>query len=434
MNTLRAFLLAVCVALLGPTAHAQDETRGRMVDRVVAIVNDGVVTFQDLEDRFQLMKKNVGGSLSAAQQRALLQQALNTLVDEELVRQYAATKDLKVTDADVDTAIANLEKASNQPAGSYMQFVAPHTASARAQLIHNALLQKIAVREILPRINVSTEEVDRLIKNLMSGVQGTERDVAQIFLAVADEAQEQAQADKIQDIYRQLTEGAPFAGLAKTYSEDGAASSGGELGWFGAGELSPVLEKALADLSTGGITAPVRTPQGWHILKLNGSRASQNAAVSSAPVSEVRVIQLFLPVDTTSTTTIDAQQTAADAELKTYRERLRSLADLEAFLQENNDKPIAKTSGDLGWMTADKLAPELSAALADVKTNRFSEVVRTSQGVHLLYVAGRRAQVSDQMKAWRERITQRLVDARADRQLRRFLRDQRRRAFVDIRL
>lgn len=417
-------LLLGLFSLVGnaPQAVAND----KLVDRVVAVVNNDIITYRELRERIQFNVRNSGRSVAdRAQQEQVLQASAEQLVEEALLRQYAASRNYQVNDADLDRTIANIERANNQPAGSFLEFAGREKETALARIKNDLIQQQILQREILPRITVTTEEVNRILQNLSGQSRVDEREIAQIFLAVNDDSREAAVREQAYEIYKQLSEGADFGNMARTFSQDPAARDGGKLGWFNAGELAAPFESALARVQKGQMTEPVRSPTGWHIFKLMNTRES--APLDLAPTKQVRLLQLSLKVDGNAEDTLKKA-----AELT---KGIRKIGDFETLISnQRSAEAVTGDNGDMNWRNEKDLALEVQDAIKGVGLNRTTKPILRDGSVQVFYVAARREQENPRLAEMRERLTDRMMQSRAERSLSRLLRDLRRNAYIDMRL
>jgi peptidyl-prolyl cis-trans isomerase SurA len=430
MKKMFAVLGVLALVALAPLcADAQTKSE----DRIIAVVNENVITMQDLDQRFLFMARNLGRELDRTQRRMLLDQALNTLIEEELNRQFADEQGIRVSNAQVDAAVTALEQRNRQPQGSFLRFVGPELKeTALAQVKDELIRTEIIKRFIIPRVTVTPDEVDSLIKSMLSKGRTTEREISQIFIPVTDEADDAKAREVIQSIFRQLSQGAGFEALARTYSKDRSAAEGGYIGWVSGGELSPAIESSLNNLQKGATSEPVRGPAGWHIVKVLDTRETTPPDLNS--VEEVRLVQLHQTINLQDSRPMSEQVDAIARAFEDVRKKTRTLAAFEAHLNSVKNDRVFAASGDMGWLPLRDLPQEFQTAIEKLKKGQFSQVVKTDNGVHLFYLADRRERPNKVLEVYRTRVTDRLVESRGDRLTRRFLRDLRRKAYIDIRL
>jgi peptidyl-prolyl cis-trans isomerase SurA len=236
-----------------------------------------------------------------------------------------------------------------------------------------------------------------------------------------------AQAERVaQDAARlvqTLREGASFAALARQVSAAASAERGGDLGWLGAGAIPPELRAVLDRLDPGEISDPLGSPLGYHIFWLRDRRIAEAPVNASQAGVEVALTQILFPTDGNEGAVAQARQQATD-----LRDRLTDCP----TMVEVADELAAPSSGELGWLRIGDLPPDLGKAVLDLPVGEVSPPLRGPGGIHLLMVCERRDPAGSQ--AERDQIAQRLQEERTERLARRYLRDLRKQAFVEVRL
>lgn len=412
------FICAMCVAL-----PALTET-----DRILAVVNESVITERTLNARVGLIKKTSKNSKTTpAQERVLKVRALNALIEEELIRQYAAQTKLRTTADDMAKAQKLIEQNNTLPAGGYTAFVKGFETAARDQLSAEILLDKITQQLLRRRVQVSVDEIDKLIK-LMSATQQTqERDISHIFLRVEDRSDEAAVRERITTLATELENGVDFSQLARTFGEDAAATRGGNIGWLGIGELEQPLEQALTNATVGVPTAPVRGQSGWHILRVNAVR--EVPAINTTPIRERRLLVLTMRLPDE-----EKNKDVARKEFKTLAERFVSEQAAVDILKSRQKSTQFTGSGDFGFRSIDTL-PDTLADISDrLKVGKASKVQETDNVLTIVFNAGERERLPERLLVLRNRLSDRLYANRLELTQRRFLRDLRKKAYIDIRL
>jgi peptidyl-prolyl cis-trans isomerase SurA len=397
----------------------------KAVDRIVAIVNDSVITQKDLDDRFALMKRQMRLELNEKQRQELHARTLGTLIDEELYKQYSEGHGLYVTPQEVERAIESLESQSGLTPGSFDEMAQGLSKTARKQVSGNILWQKIIERNIRPKVSIPNDEIDLLIRNLLAQSQTVEREISHILLTAETLEEEQKIKEKIADVYRQLEAGEDFSTLAKTYSMDSnSAANSGYLGWFSTGEMAPALEKELEMLEVDGYSHPVKSPAGWHILKLDSIRKTQK--VSSAPINEINLWK------------VSADITTAEAEplrkLKKAMKNIDESEDISEIIKDFGEDINLSGSGSLGWVAIDDIGIQMLRNFKEVEPNTLSKLVESPNTLEVYFIKSKRTSMSEQFQKYRDRVRERLTDNRVELLARKFLRGLRRKAYIDVRL
>src|SRR5437588_376529 len=282
--------LAVIAAALTLQQAAQAQTRelatkGELLDRVAAIVNDGVVLNSELDAQVEAVSGRLRQQkLELPPQNVLRQQVLERLVLQEIQMQRANRAGVKVSDETVNAALQDVAKRNGMTLSQLPDALAKQGedyASYRDDLRKEITLSLLRQRDVLQHISVTPREIDQFLeKQTKTPSERNEYNVSHILIAVAQDASpaqlEQA-AKRAADVYQRAKGGEDFAKLAQTTSEDpGSAAEGGDLGWAGPGTFAPEFEQAIAGLKDNEISEPFHTQFGWHIAQVLGHRRFDN--------------------------------------------------------------------------------------------------------------------------------------------------------------
>lgn len=423
-----AFCLPVTSHAASPTSHpaAPAPKPANASDRVVAVVNDQVITSSQLNARVLLNLRQAGLALPTPEQKAAVaKRTLSLMIDEELQRQFADKAGLGVSDKELAAAKQNAENGIGKTEWAALTHGAENAASDK--LAAEMRWQKIMTHELRPRVNIGTAEVDRLIEELAKSRHVLEREISMIQLAPTNEADEKAAVAKLDEIKEKISKGSDFSEMAKTYSEDKSAVNGGKLGWFTSGELNPQLEEALDKLQPGQVSDVIRTPLGWHLIRLDSVRTTK--PVSTEPVTQLNLYLLAATATSDTSATQDMQQKMAEA-IKS----LRKVDDVKGYFDKKQYADVFTGSTSLDWVGVDDLQPEVQTALRNVKVGQWTGEVRIGTDFGRIYVAGTRQTIPQSLQVYRERVSANLLDNRMELAARRFMRELRQRAFVDVRL
>lgn len=421
LSSLKALLLAFVVCSLPVLGFAAS-------DRVVAVVNDQVITLAQLEARTSLNIRQMGLATQPTreQRNALEKRTLAMMIDEELQKQFAVKAGLDASHQEIEQSRKDAESSMGNATWEKMVGGVPASA-VDDKLAAEIRWQKIMAREIRPRVNVGTAEVDRLIEELAKSRHVLEREISMILINSGDEADEKAQLAKINEIKEKLSKGSDFAEMARAYSDDKSAVNGGKLGWFTAGELNPQLEEALDKLQPGQMSDIIRTPLGWHLIKLDNVRTTK--PISTEPETQLELFVLAAGTTSDTTAMKDARQKMDEAV-----KALTSPKDVKEYFAKKQYGDVFPESASLDWVSVDDLQPELQQALKDIKPGNWSPEVQIEGNFGRVYVADTRQSISQALQVYRERVTANLLDNRMELAARRFMRELRQRAFVDVRL
>jgi peptidyl-prolyl cis-trans isomerase SurA len=276
------FLLVVVLFLFLPLG----ELRGEVVEKIVALVNNEVITLSDLEEMGKPMYEEVMKSSTPADREQKLQEAhravLDHLVESKLLDQEIKKRKIEVPDRDVDAAVEDIMKSSHLSQNDLKKTLARQgmTYSSYRQKVRNELgKMRLVNREIKSKIVIEEERVRRVYReNLDRFTEPLQVKIQQIFLPIPANGTPETVVGiqgEAQSILERARKGEDFAELAKKYSRGPEARDGGILGYFKHKELMPELEKAGFKLETDEISDLVRTHFGFHILRVMDRRGGK---------------------------------------------------------------------------------------------------------------------------------------------------------------
>ena len=399
------------------------------IDRILVIVNDDVITETELANRLAETKKQLAlEKIKTPPDDILRKQLLDRMVLERLQLQLAVQTGIRVGESEVDQAIETIARRNNLSVENFRKAMAKSgmdVAAYRAQTRDQLTIQQLLEREINNRVNVTDSEVSHFLENPQSRADmDVTYNLSHILIGIPESASPeaiQAAKKRAEDILRQLKAGADFEQIAVSYSQGADALKGGGLGWKKPGELPELFLGALKSLSPGDISETLRSPNGFHILKLNDKRGAAQAEA----VTQTHVRHILL-----RTSEIQSLEDARQ-KLLNLRERVENGDDFAALARAHSeDTGSAASGGDLGWVNPGMMVPEFEKAMNALKPNQLSQPVRSSFGLHLIQVLGRRSHDITQERleaAARQQIHARKADERYE-QWARQLRDE---AFVE---
>jgi peptidyl-prolyl cis-trans isomerase SurA len=426
-----AVLLLVAVG----AAHAQSKdlsSSGVLLDRVAAVVNDGIVLRSDVEQQMVTVSERIQQSGQQLPPRNVLrQQVLERLVLQELQMQRADRLGIKVSDEMVNQALTEVAtrnniKFSDLPETLERQGI--NYRDYREEVRREMTLQGLRQRDVIARVYVSPREVEQcMAKRKASPGVDNEFNLAHILVAVpssADEKQVAERTSRAQGVYERAQKNEDFGQLALTYSDAGTALEGGALGWRKASQLPSFVADIVPTMKAGDVTEPIRTPSGLHLFKVLEVRGGQAPAL----VSQVNSRHILMK----PTEILDDD--AIRQKLTQIRERILKGESFEAIASVTSEDPgSAANGGNLGWTGPGSFAPEFEKQLDILGENEISPPFRTQFGWHIVQMLGRRTyDASEDMT--RNRCVSQLREARADEETDIWLRRLRDEAFVDYRM
>ncbi len=434
-------LLPACAALLvlaAPgTAVAAEERGGQagprfeLIDRILVIVNDEVITGSELEARLTEVERELAErKISAPSRPALQNQVLERMVLERLQLQQATKMGVRVNDEDVQAAIRVVAKRNKLTLEEFyraLESTGVAAESYRGRVREQLAIERMLEREINNRISVSDQEVqDFLVKRKREAPLDQSYNLSHIMIAVPESAspeQVQAAQAKGEELRQALLRGANFEQTALAHSQGQEALQGGGLGWKEPGQLPALFLEAVTGLQAGELSELIRSPIGFHVLRLNERRSAKRAQ----PVMQTHVRHILMrPSELQSISEVKTRLTQLRERIVTGGEDFTDLA--RAY---SEDSGSAGKGGDLNWVNPGQTLPEFERQMNALGPGEVSPPVETSFGIHLIQVLARRERdVSEEreLAVAREQLHARKADEQYSQWLRR-LRDE---AYVEF--
>ncbi len=423
-------LLLFWLACAGPAAAATPVSPSAAIDRILIIVNDEVVTAREVDERVAAVHQRLATQkMTAPPEPVLRRQVMERMAIERLQLQVATERGLRVSDSQLDRAIQTIAEQNHKSVEQLKQDMEKEPGGYRAfkaEVRAQILLQQLMDREVRNRVTVSDAEVEQYLANRSTPGGLEEYDLSHILIAVPEKASPEAIAEarqKAESLHAELRQGADFAQMAVANSQGQNALEGGGLGWRPAGQLPDLFLNAVRTLQPGELSEVLRSPSGFHLLRLNGRRGSGSAV--NVTQTHVRHI-LIKPSELL--TVREAQRRAVQ-----LRERLVAGEDFAKTARANSeDLGSAANGGDLGWMSPGQTVPDFEKAMDALKPGELSEPVMSPFGFHLIQVLERRerdvTREREQAQA-RSQLQARKTEERYEQWLRQ-LRDE---AYVEFR-
>lgn len=420
-------MLILGAALTTSTAFAAPQ----VVDKVAAVVNNGVVLESDVDGMMQSVKSQ---AQQAGQQlpddKTLRHQILERQVMDNILLQMAKQSGIQISDAQLDQAIGNIageNKMSLDQLRSRLAYDGVNYASYREQIRKEMTIAEVRNNEVRRRVTILPQEVDSLATQVASqNTAGTELNLSHILLPLPENPTQQ-QVDEQETLAKQLVSdskgGADFGKLAITYSADQQALKGGNMGWGRIQELPSLFAQALVTAKKGDIIGPIRSGVGFHILKVNDIRGD-NQSVSVTEVHARHILLKPSPVMTDDQARQKIQQLAADI-------NSGKITFAQAAKEESQDPGSANQGGDLGWSSPEVFDPAFRDALLKLQKGQVSAPVHSSFGWHLIQLMDTR-RVDKTDAAQKERAYRLLFNRKFAEEAQTWMQEQRASAYVKI--
>lgn len=429
MKTLLASLLASC--LLAGNAFAQT---AQPIDRIVAVVNDDVVLQTELDRAVRNIQSQYAKQSNAQLPPAdvLRKQVLERLVLVRLQVMQASQQGIRVTDQDVDAAIAGV---ANQNHLSVDQLRANlgneglDYASFRDSIRDEIAIQRLRQRYAQTSISVSDAEVDAAMATQANSAQ---YHLAHLLVGLPENPtpeQIDVAQKKIEGVKGLIDRGEmDFATAAARYSDSQNALEGGDLGWRSADEIPTAFANMISGMKAGQVIGPIRGASGFQLVQLVETRSAADAPASAAQmVTQYQARHILVRVND------PADDAAAKARIDTLRARIAGGADFATVARENSDDLNTKPSGgDLGWFNTDTYGPDFGAQLAGMQDGQVSQPFKTQAGWHIAQRIGTR-QVDATNENRRAQVREAIGQRKLEESWNRYLQQLRGEAYVDIR-
>ena len=432
MVSLVRFLL-LCVAIVSGSVCAQGRAPASPVeaDRIVAVVNDEVITLFDLRTRLETALSQLKQQGTPLPPRDVLErQMLERLVVDRVQLQLARDTGLRIDDSQLDQALGRIAASNKMNLGQFRQALErdgiPY-AKFREQVREEMTVARLREREVDNRLVISDAEVDNFLEaETAKGGNADEVQVAHILLRAPEGASPEqlqrlkAKADQVMD---RLRRGEDFSQLAASFSDAPDALQGGVLSPRPIDRLPAIFAEAVVKMRPGDISPILRSANGFHIVKLVGRKGG----LSLPPVQQTHARHILIRVNEL------VSESDARHKMTGLRDRLQHGGDFAELARLFSQDGSAAKGGDLGWIYPGDTVPEFERAMNGLSINEISQPVQSPFGFHLIQVLVRRTQdVSDERKRMAAR--QALRERKLDEAYQDWLRQIRDRAYVEYRL
>ena len=425
MKALLTLALLGGILLTGPASAVQD------LDRIVAVINDDVIMRSELDVKVrsvtsQMEEQNI--PLPPAD--ILHKQVLDRLIMTRLQIQMAQNTGIRVDDETLNRTISNIARENELNLNQFREILEQDGygyESFRREIRDEILISRLQQRQVDNRVIVTDREIDNYLSNQEhQGETDIEFHIAHILVAIPEGAstrQVTRARETAEKALGELQAGADFGSMAATYSDGQQALDGGDLGWRKAGQVPTLFADFISDMEVGGLSDIIKSPSGYHIIKLLDKRSSEQVVVTQTRARHilVRPDELTTPQD-------------ALRRLQQLRMRIEGGDDFSELAKAHSaDTMSAAEGGDLGWVNPGDLVPEFENVMDALEPGATSQPFQSQFGFHIVQVLDRREHDSTEdikRARAREAIRRRkLEEARTD-----WLRQMRDEAYVEYRL
>ena len=429
--TLYALVLGAALWAAACPAPAQQPRPVVVLDRIVAVVNNEVITRADLDLRYHAATLQLKQQGTPLPPRATLEtQILDRLITDHVQLQLAKETGLRVDDSELDRAIQRIaqeNKLTLEQLRATLEKDGVPFARFREDIRKEITLGRLRQREVDNRIVVSEGEIESFI-NAQQGLagRGEQYNLSHILVTIPENAgpeQIQARRSRAEQAHQQLSTGADFRQVAAAFSDAPDALRGGAMGWRDGARLPALFLDALKPLQPDGLSPLLRSANGFHIIRLNDRRGA------GAPVIVRRTHARHILIKTNEL----IPQAEARRRAESLKERLDNKADFAELARLHSEDASGSKGGDLGWLSPGDTVPEFERAMDVLKPGETSAPVQTPFGWHLIQVLERR---DEDMSRDRKRLAaQSALRARkSDESYQEWVRQLRDRAYIEYRL
>lgn len=425
---MRALVSLLLLLLLTPLAIAAVTP----LDKIAVVVDDSAILQSEIDKRIADVQFQFAQRKSPLPPDDVLRkQVIEQLVLESLQLNMATRAGIRIDDTELNGSLTDIAKQSGLSLPAFQQKLdatpGASYAEVREQVKRELMINKLRQRRLQDRIRITDQDVQNFLKSPSGQAElASEFRLGHILVALPDEASPQdiaAGEEKARKALAELSAGKDFAQVAATYSSAETALKGGDLGWRKAAQLPTLFAAQAEKMQTGEVAGPVRTPGGFHIIKLLAKRGGDEMRVKQWEVQHI----LIKPTEILSTE--DAKQKLEDIRAKIVAGTVKFS---DAARINSDDAGSARQGGSLGWVSAGEMVPEFDKEMRSIAQNTVSDVFQSSFGWHILQVSGvRDHDVTDQYRAGMAR--QALYARAYDEELASWLRELRNDAFVEIR-
>lgn len=442
MNKLKTLaVLTMSIATLGTAFAAPEITADtgteavpvRMaLDRIVAIVNNDVITERELQERTHAVAINLRRqNIQLPEMDKLRQQVLERLISEKTIMQRARETGIRVDDQMVNASIEQIAQSNNLSVDQLRQRLIADGISFntfREEIRDEIITQRLREREVDSKIVIPESEIDAFLAEQagFSTNDTTEYHLAHILLPIEGDAD--ITEELAEEIAEKARDGEDFAKLVASYSKADDAMQGGDIGWLNTQNLPNDFLTAMSRDTRTGTVHIAKTNQAWHVLKILGQRDGVQHKLAGGPVNQTHVRHILMFV---SDITPEGEVLRR---LNDIKRRIESgEADFATMARLNSVDNSATRGGDLGWIQAGDTLPAFEDAMNQLKPGEISAPVKTQYGYHLIKVDERRLNKDGNPQRMRLAARQALRQRKMAEAAFNWQRELRDRAYVEIR-
>jgi peptidyl-prolyl cis-trans isomerase SurA len=384
----RLLSLPIALLLIAASALQPAYAEVRPLDHIVAVVNDDVITRQELARRFQEVAQSLSRQRRALPRDVLETQLLERMVTELALQQHARSTGIRVDPMQIERALQRIaEQNQLDMAGlaAALEKDGQSLESMRNTMRNEFLIARARERDVDNRVSVSEAEIEGYLQTQVQQGAETEYNFAHILITVPENASPeliQTRRARAEDILAQLAAGADFGQLSASYSDASNALQGGAFGWRSSGRIPALFADMLKSLQPGQTSSLLRSSNGFHILKLVDKRGLD----ATLNITQTHARHILI-----KTNEITSESDARNRLLQ-LKERIDNGVNFDELARLHSDDGSAAKGGDLGWISPGDTVPDFEKAMNALQPGEVSAPIQSPFGMHLIQVLERREQ------------------------------------------
>ena len=423
------FILTLFALTLVSIGYAKSENGIKKLDRIIAVVDQDVITEKELQEKINSVIGNLKNQkIEIPSESVLRKQVIERLIANSIQIQLANQTGLKISDAQVDKTIERIAEKNKLNVVDFKKTLEKDGTNFykfREEIRNEITIAQLKEREVDSKILITDGEIDNFLNAQSKEIQD-EFEVAHILIRVPEDASPEKLEklkNKAEEAAKQIQSGKNFTQVSAAFSKTPNALEGGNLGWKKASDLPTLFVDALKKIEIGSLSPILRSPNGFHILKLINKKGSSGPVV----VEQTHVRHILIKLSEITSENEGRQK------LIGIKERLENGIKFEDMAKQYSEDPSATNGGDLGWINPGDTVPEFEKTMKQLNINQISDPIKTPFGWHLIQVLEKRSQDMSKESA-RMQARQQIKMRKSEEAYQDWLQELRDRSFVELRL
>lgn len=425
-------LIALFFSLLAVAQGIESPLGPKAIDRIVAVVNEDVITRQELNDAMKITVERLQlQGLQLPDHSVLQTQVLENIITKRVQLQHAKEVGLSVSESEIDETIRRIADDNKLTLQEFLAALERDNISYnkfRHEIRDEMIMARLKEREVKHQVNVTEGEVDNFLRTQeTSSVGDDEYRLAHVLILVTetmDPAQIQQRGERAEKALAKLKEGVDFSKVAAEFSDAPDALKGGIIDWRPISQMGPKFAEMLEPMQPGEITPIVQSPSGFHIFKLLGRRAQE---VPTVIIDQTHARHILIKINELTS------ENEGKLKITQIKERLDRGENFEELAKLYSEDTSASSGGDLGWLSPGDTVPAFEQAMNKLTPGQVSEPVQSQFGWHLIQVIERRSQ-DISLDRRRQSARQAIRTRKSDVVVQEWLRQLRDQAYIELRL